>query len=234
MGTFFYFRRRVTSVGFLFMGSIFLLCLCISPLRAQGPIGDPNEVWVNTSSGDTICVGEEVLIQVSISNSTQITGVVLTFSIYSMDGVEWDWLTQPDGKNVSIVPDSRWDEYFGYVLTNYATDPPNGDQGDSIFVSFFEPFTIMPAGPLEHMLNIHLKPTRTGTLCIDSSFIPPSDPQWNYHAMGELIQPTWGGPYCFTVIEAPTGDINCDGKADVGDAVYLINWIFRYGPAPCR
>ena len=28
------------------------------------------------------------------------------------------------------------------------------------------------------------------------------------------------------------GDCNCDGKVDVGDVVYLINYLFRGGPPP--
>ena len=33
------------------------------------------------------------------------------------------------------------------------------------------------------------------------------------------------GPLC--------GDTNCDGSVNIGDAVYLINYIFKFGPAPC-
>ncbi|MCP4568163.1 MAG: hypothetical protein GY841_11350 [FCB group bacterium] len=29
------------------------------------------------------------------------------------------------------------------------------------------------------------------------------------------------------------GDTNCDGSINIGDAVYLINYIFKSGPAPC-
>lgn len=30
------------------------------------------------------------------------------------------------------------------------------------------------------------------------------------------------------------GDSNCDGSVNVGDAVYLINFVFRGGPEPCN
>jgi hypothetical protein len=29
------------------------------------------------------------------------------------------------------------------------------------------------------------------------------------------------------------GNVNCDGKVDVGDIVYLISYVFRSGPPPC-
>jgi hypothetical protein len=29
------------------------------------------------------------------------------------------------------------------------------------------------------------------------------------------------------------GDLNCDGVIDVGDAVYIMNYLYRGGPPPC-
>jgi hypothetical protein len=29
------------------------------------------------------------------------------------------------------------------------------------------------------------------------------------------------------------GDANCDGQVNVGDAVYLIAYVFKGGPEPC-
>lgn len=29
------------------------------------------------------------------------------------------------------------------------------------------------------------------------------------------------------------GDVNCDGVVNVSDVVYLINYLFINGPAPC-
>ena len=30
------------------------------------------------------------------------------------------------------------------------------------------------------------------------------------------------------------GDVNCDEKIDIADAVYLLNWLFLGGPKPCE
>jgi hypothetical protein len=97
-------------------------------------------------------------------------------------------------------------------------------------------FGEIPIGPLRHMYSFQIKPTSPGTICIDSGYVPPSVPQWIFLDFGvDMVIPTWGGPYCFTVLpsRAP-GDVNCDGAGNVGDAVYLINWIFRGGPEPCK
>jgi hypothetical protein len=29
------------------------------------------------------------------------------------------------------------------------------------------------------------------------------------------------------------GDSNCDGTLNVGDPVYMINYVFKHGPEPC-
>jgi len=29
-------------------------------------------------------------------------------------------------------------------------------------------------------------------------------------------------------------DVNCDGIVDVGDVVYLVNYLYRSGPKPCE
>jgi hypothetical protein len=37
----------------------------------------------------------------------------------------------------------------------------------------------------------------------------------------------------FIVVNYICGDANCDSTLNVGDAVYLINYTFKFGPAPC-
>ena len=56
--------------------------------------------------------------------------------------------------------------------------------------------------------------------------------------MGEwsaVIYPTLNG-VCWPVVSRnpDNGDVNCDGAVNVGDAVYLINYIFKNGPPPCQ
>jgi hypothetical protein len=89
-------------------------------------------------------------------------------------------------------------------------------------------------GPLEHAFDIHLKPTSPGTIVIDSSMFPPGDFPLTFASTGGSIIPAWNGPFEFTVIEPPKGDMNCDGVANLADAIFIINWIFRDGPPPCR
>jgi hypothetical protein len=61
-------------------------------------------------------------------------------------------------------------------------------------------------------------------------WIPPLDPAC--HAYGA----TWIGGGAFNAyfdrIDYPPGDANADGGVDLGDAVYILNYLFKGGPAP--
>ena len=39
-------------------------------------------------------------------------------------------------------------------------------------------------------------------------------------------------PYCFSISYPQVGDVTADGKIDLGDVVYLKNYLYRGGPAP--
>ena len=39
-------------------------------------------------------------------------------------------------------------------------------------------------------------------------------------------------PYCFTIVYPDTGDCNADCTIDIGDVVYLIEYLFRNGDPP--
>lgn len=41
-----------------------------------------------------------------------------------------------------------------------------------------------------------------------------------------LVGGFWTGYY-------QSGDVNCDGKVEVGDVIYFINYLYRSGPSPC-
>jgi hypothetical protein len=55
---------------------------------------------------------------------------------------------------------------------------------------------------------------------------------WDVAIDGEYLYV--GGSYGFYVfrLEAACGDANLDGNVDVGDAVYIINYVFLGGPPP--
>lgn len=53
----------------------------------------------------------------------------------------------------------------------------------------------------------------------------------HYNPDQEDINGNGVGDVCETGVK---GDLNCDGGCNVGDAVYLINYVFKGGPPPCQ
>lgn len=70
----------------------------------------------------------------------------------------------------------------------------------------------------------------TMTVCIDSCFWPPSSylDFGNSDATGYV--PRHNLPYCFSAVY--NGDCNHDGATDIGDVAFVINYLFKSGPAP--
>jgi hypothetical protein len=211
--------------------------------QAQDPIGAPDEVWVTSSVGDTVYVGEEFEFQIHLANSGGVNGLLLQFGIESPESATWQWIEKPNGYGstpygdfygfVTLVPETRWNGNFGlFEVGFYAYPEPGGPGMDSVAIGAVGFQDMMAPGPLQHMLSMHLKASHPGTICIDTVFIPPATSPWVFQPGG--IIPAWNGPFCVTVVEPPAGDVNCDGVANIGDAVCLINWIFRGGSPPCH
>lgn len=209
-------------------------------LMAQEPLGEPNEVWLNYTSGDTAYLGVEACFQIHFANQFALEYVQVEFGISSPDGAEWQWLDQPDGEGhwpderiLTFVEGNRWVDAIDIVGISTMPHPLSGGvKEDTVgigLVTVGDP--PMATGSLEHIINLHIKPTKTGTICVRKTNFYPGD-DWQFSPPS--IVPSWNGPFYFTVVEPPAGDINCDGIGNIGDAVYLINWIFRGGPEPCR
>jgi hypothetical protein len=215
--------------------SVFILA---SIAAAQPPLGAGNEVWVDVP--DTVYVGQEVEIKVYMANSGTVQAFVSAFQIYSSDADEWDWVVQPPSEwdfmgEINIVSHVGGFRLWEYLPSRLGEWGPVDSQLAIFDVSagtYYEPWG--PPGPLEHAYTIHIRPTKTGTICIDSSDFWAADDMWIYFGSEGSSFPAWNGPFCMTVAEPPLGDVNCDGAGNLGDAVYIINWIFKGGPDPCR
>jgi len=209
--------------------SLILLTYFIFSAAAEPPAyGDPDEVWITTSSGDTIVVGEQIELQYHIANSVDIYAATLTIGLSSPDSAAWEWVI-PEGfdEYLTTEPGSRFND--NYLLLG-ATFEIYVDTVELDWYGF--PDDPTPPGPLEHFWSLHLRPTRAGTIIIDTACIRGC--VYDNWMLEPIMEPSWAGPLQFTVVEPVKGDINCDGQANIEDAVYLINWIFRGGPPPCR
>lgn len=72
----------------------------------------------------------------------------------------------------------------------------------------------------------------TMTVCLDTCFWPISGPFNFVRSDAVTYVPRDNMPYCFSISSPAVGDVNADGVIDIGDVVYLINYLYRDGDPP--
>ncbi|MFH1698998.1 MAG: PKD domain-containing protein, partial [Candidatus Zixiibacteriota bacterium] len=189
---------------------------------------------------DTIYLTANHHFKLLLENDVLLGGMELGFQIYSPDGATWTWNDVggygPTGLGtgkacVTVVGGSRM-------------DPPASvwDAGDLLVweqdMDEISPDTVkiggvamnggLPAGLSEHMLSIHFSALVTGdndigTICIDSSFIPPSGDWIFVNSTGTTTPPRIFGPYCWPVKELDLCPYDSDGDG-FGDPGYAENY----------
>jgi hypothetical protein len=197
---------------------------------------------------DTIVCGTEHEFRLWIKNQEILGAISLGLRVWSPDGLTWTWEAQPGGWGdngqgtgcacVTAMPGSRmndpdsvWDLY-GFFVNENNTD---GQSPDTMQLGGIGVYGRLSPGPLEHMLSIHFRVDlpygEVRTLCIDSTFIPPAGDFIFVNGEGQAIVPDVVSNTCWPVM-ALCGDVNDDVAINIGDAVNLIAYIFKGGPAP--
>ncbi len=180
---------------------------------------------------DTIRVDEAYQFCIEIANTENLGAMQLGLTITSVNGVTWQWNSQAGGYG---------DSQYLTVVSGSRMDPPNTvwDLTDMLVteqdMDGVTPDTVMPggvalsdglsAGSLEHMVSLHFTATSTGseevgTLCIDSTFVPPGGDWIFVDAVGQTTySPAISGPYCWPVMIPCPYDSDDDGFGDPGYA----------------
>ncbi len=195
---------------------------------------------------DTFFIGGEYEFRIWIENEFTIGGLPLTFTIWSQNGATWEYVTKEDGYGatgfVTVASGCRLDppeetlDMTSLLVTEYEI---SGDGVDQFMVGGVAMAGGIPLGPLEHMISFHIRPTGpwgeagvTGTICFDTAFVPPSAAQNIFvSSTGNAIRPVIDCYHCWPV-KLLCGNPNGDNDVNVGDAVFMINYVFRDGRAP--
>ena len=87
-------------------------------------------------------------------------------------------------------------------------------------------------GPKSLLFTITFRIEDTMTICLDSCLWPPSTllRVWDESGGGDLEHIYL--PCCFSITYPGLGDLTADGVVNVGDVVFLTNYLYRQGTAP--
>jgi len=199
---------------------------------------------------DTIFVGMNYEARIFISNDVQLGEIRIAPRFWGgivgkdggfMAGHFWEWLDVGGYGSttacVRVIPGSRmdppstvWDVLFTIYEWNMNEDSP-----DTLGVRGLANVGGLAPGGGQHMLSIHFTPKMPTygmvMMWADTAHISPSGGLTFYNMSGTPIYPTYSSPGQWP-IAIVCGDANGDGVVNVGDAVNLINFIFKGGPAP--
>jgi hypothetical protein len=211
--------------------------------------------------------GRRIEFFIRITNNTLLTqlAVVNGFRLYSADGAEWvpDFVvdthinqinqttfdTSYYGTFIDPPADYIWKGFEagkqqmfdgGIFLFTYVSD---GIGADTIGLSGWVQLTGTGLPPGLDFVGWKIAIDSVDvlqvgrTLCLDSSFYPPSG-LWSWAPeSGPLLYPSWDGPHCFEIVDCclgMRGNINHDNadEIDISDLNMMVNFMFRGGATP--
>ncbi len=179
-----------------------LTMLLIGQAHGQSISVDHVDGLVGGSSMGTGCA---VVFHLRVSNpsDTNFDGIANGFRVYSQDGATWS-ATHHD--TTGTLGMTQFDG--GVFLPKFSADGQGADTVGIGALRFFS--TGLPAGFDDVAFTITIgpiDPVHSGkTICLDSSYYPPSG-VWKWAASGGINAfPAWDGPHCYTVSVQMTGD----------------------------
>jgi hypothetical protein len=126
---------------------------------------------------------------------------------YSEDFMAWEWDTR-------ILDLGTGDRFWLSVLPTGTAD--KGFPGGSRVLTATMTFSVED----------------TTIICLDSCFWAPASRLEFSRSDGVAYVPRHNLPYCFSVSHPGLGDCNADCVVDVGDVVYLVNYLYLGGTPP--
>lgn len=199
------------------------------PAQSANRAGMDIVEYGETTAIDTIIVGTEYEIRLFIENDVTWGAMQYGIQIYSPDGATWAYTFYPSGygssQYVYVIPGSRMDppetvwDMTGLLITEQNID---GVSPDSMLFGGLAMNNGLPPGDYEPMMSLHVGITSpatsgaVGTLCIDSSFIPPSGTFLFSDVSGTTYPISIAGPYCWPITYYCPYDSDGDGYGDPG------------------
>lgn len=186
----------------------FLLALAGLLLLASVPVLGQTEITVDSVVGswgsghpDTVLTGTPIIFRLRYHNGTANNlNISNGYEIYSPDGASW--LSGPKGDTLGVIPRSSWDLQFQMNVFDTLGDKDADTVGiiaakisaTGLAAGFNDvPYAVVTGGFANSDHGTHI--------CIDSAWFRPGG-TWKWAASGGINYfPTWGGPYCYTIVD---------------------------------
>lgn len=154
-----------------------------------------------------------------------IVGVQNGYRVYSPSGATWDTLSH------GLASEQPLSDVFD--ANDFMDTDCNGIGEDTVLIwgMALAGQSVFPDDSSLVGYSFSIGPLSSGdvggTICIDSTWVPPAQEWlWVRETSGD-INPDWGGPYCFYI----GADTSCAGT-DVGEVVALSDYLWHSGPMP--
>jgi hypothetical protein len=203
------------------------------PIRVTNDIPDPGvdsidgfviPLCFTTSNSSAQCV---------LETNHNVMGMIPYLGCYP-----WD---NPDGSIFRHLPsieqpqEHNWmmDLCFQYLELEWDTKVVNLSQGNNFWLALVRTGTrdqSFCGGSRVLLATLTFTVDDTMTICLDSCFWPPTGQLLFSRGGAATYSPRTNLPYCFTM--AHLGDCTGNNLVDIGDVVFLINYLFRNGAAP--
>jgi len=156
-----------------------------------------------------ITTDQEIIFSMKFINNTgsDIYGFTNGFKIYSPDGATWNTSI---GDTTGILGLEEFN--LAVIMDEFGITGSGIDTLGLGMVSLFGPGMVDGFDDYPYTITIGpIDPIHEGkTICIDSSFFPPSGTWlWSSNSSGSF-QPDWNGPFCYTITPPPVAFFSLD------------------------
>jgi hypothetical protein len=210
------------------------------------------DVEIHLNGGDDVAyIGEDNIVEIWIKNTDFVYALSLPFEF----SIGRSYVLDPSHGAFGYV-NPEGDAVGKFILIHTANAFVDNIPTDSIqilgaAIMSSDVLPIHTTHALCYTMKVYIPPGQAelpGGFCIDNIYWAPGA-EWAFSLYGGLPEipyfqghPNSGStnpdapPVCFDIVErkAGCGDVNGDNAVNVGDAVYLINHVFKGGPAPLQ
>jgi hypothetical protein len=180
---------------------------------------------------------DETLAQATYAGTALEDGVEYVLRVQTSNGILWSpWVQYQFRMNSVPVPtgltpdDSTETSESSPLLTH---DTMTDAEGSPLTYDYevYDDAALTTLVASETGVAASVEPTQSWT--VPATLTEDNDYFWRVRSDDGYESGQWSLPASFVVVPAYVcGDGNGDGAVDVGDAVYIINYVFKGGPAP--